>query len=58
MNNNIIKRAEQDIVELIRNQINACNICTHKFGDDPTFCLECDDEELNGNFEWRGVTDE
>lgn len=32
-----------------------CKVCKHRFADDPTYCLECDEQNPNGNFEWRGV---
>lgn len=36
----------------------ACEYCAHRFADDLTICLECDDEWHNGNFKWRGIEDD
>lgn len=44
-------------ISLLIVQKDACEICKNRFGDDPTYCLECDEQNPNGNFEWRGVED-
>lgn len=51
-----IERAVADISLLVAMH-QPCKICKHRFGDDPTFCLECDDITNNGNFEWRGTNE-
>lgn len=47
--------AVADILRLIVHHNGVCENCKNRFGDDPTCCLECDDINPFGNFEWRGV---
>lgn len=57
---NIQLRAERDaavadLEEMAKMKVNSpCHWCANAWGDDPTLCLECDEEKMNGNFKWRG----
>lgn len=50
-----LEAAVADLTKIAKKANSPCHWCANAFRDDPTWCLECDGEEHNGNFEWRGV---
>lgn len=46
-------------LEKIAKKLNyPCHWCGNAYDADPTLCVMCDEDEKNGNFEWRGVQEE
>ena len=46
-----------DLTKIAKSSNQPCDWCANYFKDDFLVpCMMCDDEEHNGNFEWRGLS--